>query len=381
MTEASQTIRVLLVDDEADFRQVLARRLVRRGLVVAEAEDGRTALDRIAAEGFDVVVLDVRMPEPDGLATLERIRSLFPGVEVILLTGQASAQDGVAGILAGAFDYLTKPVHIDHLYAKIKQAYERSRRESVPEGVAFISSRHAHRMSEAEWLASLGTMASGIAHEINNPLAIIAEAAAWLRSRLDHEGLSPESLRRFDLALGKIEAGVDRASRITRQLLRFSKRDDWTRRPFDTVELMTEVVDLARRMAMPKGVEVAFAPLADALVLVSDPGQVRQVLVHVVTNALQAVGPQGRVTISLERENQAVLFRIQDDGPGIPQDIRDRIFDPFFSTKPPGQGAGLGLSVSRDILERLGGAITVTSRMGEGTTFTIRLPLGEAGTD
>ena len=375
MVEKDCQIRVLLVDDEADFRSPISRRLTRRGFVVSEASDGLEALNGLKSEPVDVVVMDVKMPVMGGLEALPRIREEHPNIEVILLTGQASAADGVTGMRAGAFDYLSKPVELEHLAGKIKHAYDKIRREHEQTREAEFRVTMESRMSSTERLASLGTLAAGVAHEINNPLAIISESSGWLKSRIAKEtNLSPDLLDRINLALGKIENSVERAKRITHQLLGFARQTEAMVEEFDLADVASEVVELTRKTASSADAQVVLTTDTDRTRIWSDPYQVRQVLINLVTNGLQAVESGGRVDIWIGGDSEKAVIIVEDNGPGIPKENLERIFEPFFSTKAPGKGTGLGLSVSRGIAEKLGGRIEVQSRLGQGTTFRVTIP-------
>ena len=367
--------KVLLVDDEADFRSPLAKRLSRRGLAVEQAGGGREALNILKREAIDVVILDVKMPEMDGLTTLALIKADHPMTEVILLTGQVSTRDGVDGIMGGAFDYLSKPVELEHLFGKIRQAYDKIQRTEEKAREAEFRAKMEQRMSAAERLASLGTLATGVAHEINNPLAIISEAAGWLKSRLIKEESMPGVLKdNFDLALGKIESSVDRAKRITHQLLSFARQTDSMVKEFDLGELAAEVIELTKETAAEAQANVDIALETDQTRIWSDPYQLRQVLINLVTNGLQAVNLGGRIILTISADGSQTVITVKDNGPGIPKENLERIFEPFFSTKPPGKGTGLGLSVSRGLVEKLGGRIEVESQLGNGAAFRVSLP-------
>ena len=381
-----EEIRLILVDDEASFRDVMARRLNRRGISAEVAAGASECLDILAEQPIDVVVSDVKMPETDGLELLEQIKQRYPDTEVILLTGHANTADGVDGIKSGAFDYLTKPIELDHLIGKIRQAHEKIRREAEKAREAEFRRQMEAQMIVTERLASLGTLATGVAHEINNPLAIIKESAGWMRLILQKAEMADSPRRAdFEKGVGKIEEAVERARRITHQLLGFVRKDaDSTLMDTDLDDLIGETVDLVDREASHRNIEIVRNVDPDARRIRSDPYQLRQVLVNLVTNAIHATGDGGRIEIQLTRKeprpsgsgkDDQVRLVVSDTGEGIPKENIKRIFEPFFSTKSPGKGTGLGLFVTRNIVEKLGGAIDVTSRVGAGTTFTVALPL------
>jgi signal transduction histidine kinase len=227
----------------------------------------------------------------------------------------------------------------------------------------------------ADRLAALGTLSAGTAHEINNPLAIINDAAGWLKSRVAKDvSLSAELRKDFDLALNKIESSVARARRITHQMLSFSRQSDASIREFNLSDLVVEVVELTRKTASACRSDVTAACEVKDMRVWSDPFQVRQVLINLVTNGLQAMAPGGRVDLVVSGNDKEALVVVRDHGPGIPSELLEKIFEPFFTTKPPGEGTGLGLSVSRGIVEQLGGRMTVDSKLGEGATFSVFLP-------
>ena len=244
-----EDMQLLLVDDESGFRQTLAKRLEKRGAVINQAESGEEALSILAKQPVDVIVLDVKMPGMNGIETLQRIKEQYPtGLEVILLTGQSSTQDGVAGIKAGAFDYLTKPIELDHLLGKVKQAYEKINWEKEKAREAAYRAKMEQQMITTERLASLGTLSAGIAHEINNPLAIIKESAGWLKMLLNKDELSAMPMKEhFDLALEKIETSVERSKKITHQLLGFARKADSIINEVNVEELADEVIQLVER--------------------------------------------------------------------------------------------------------------------------------------
>jgi signal transduction histidine kinase len=379
-------IRLLLVDDETEFRNTLAKRLLKRGLQARQAADGESCLATLASQPADVVVMDVMMPGMHGIDALSAIKQRHHETEVILLTGNANTQDGVAGIKSGAFDYLTKPVEFDHLLGKIVQAYDKIVSDREQKAAKAYKARIEQQMIATERLAALGTLAAGVAHEINNPLAIINESAGYLRTVLKKNELAEIPHRAsIDKALEKIETGVKRARTITHQLLADVGKHEPVLTEVDLPALVGETARLIRRDADRKRIQVNLEADCDPPTLWADPNQIRQVLINLLNNAMHATEEGGRITVRLQRTDAGMAIEIVDSGTGIPKENLDRIFEPFFSTKAPGKGTGLGLFVSRDIIEKAGGELAVESCLGEGSCFRIRLPdhvrTGDKGLD
>jgi signal transduction histidine kinase len=178
----------------------------------------------------------------------------------------------------------------------------------------------------------------------------------------------------FEMALDKIETGVERARRITHQLLGSVKQTDSTLSEVDLKELLEETVIFIRKEANNREIEIIQEIDPRIGLLWTDPYKLRQVLINILTNAIHATGPGGSIMITFALVGNGVEFTIQDTGQGIPREHLKKIFEPFFSTKPPGEGTGLGLFVTRSIIDKLGGKIDVESNLGQGTHFYIRLP-------
>lgn len=379
--DVTENIDVLLVDDEKDFRQILAKRLKRRGIHVREADRGETALQMLAESPVDVVILDVKMPGMDGIECLRRIKETQDLTEVIMLTGHADIQGGVEGIKAGAFDYLSKPVELEHLVRKIKQAFHKIQRILAEKEAHAFKEQVKQRMVVAERLVALGTMASGVAHEINNPLAVIQDSAGWLQQILEKPEMQAMPRREdFKKGLDRIITAVKRAGKITQQLLQAVKTqttemaDPSTFVEVNLKNLSDEAITLVGPEASLKNITVLLESPEPDPVAWSDPLQLLQVLLNLLSNSIQATKEGGQVVIRLDTSLEEAKIIVTDTGCGISKENISRIFEPFFTTKEADQGTGMGLYVSWGIITSLGGLITVESEVDKGTTFIITLP-------
>lgn len=374
-TEHIKDIRLLLVDDEDHFRTTLAKRLEKRGLAARQAASGEACLSTLATAPMDVVVMDVKMPAMNGIEVLHEIKRLYPETEVLFLTGHSTTQDGVEGIKLGAFDYLSKPIEFEHLLSKIQQAYEKKIRRQEKRQEAEYKERIKQQMMATERLAALGTLAAGVAHEINNPLAIINEAAGFMKVLFGKPEMADLPRKKdIEKALDKIRTGVVRARAITHQLLGSVGKQEAVLTEIDLSELAAETMQLVRKEADYKDITISVEAVPGLDPIWIDPNQVRQVLINLLTNAIHATDNNGRIGITVSQTDGEICLAVSDTGKGIPKENLDKIFNPFFSDKPPGQGTGLGLFVCREIVDKWGGRIEVTSKVGQGTTVTVLFP-------
>lgn len=378
---------VLLVDDERDFADLLAQRLQTRGFKVQTAYDGEEALRLAAGQELDVAVLDVNLPGMDGLALLGELKKLRPHAEALMLTGQNDLATAVAGMKLGATDYLVKPVPIERLAEAILRAQDR-REERL----------EASRMAETAKMAALGQMAEGVAHEINNPVNVMVNLAGWLEDlvddlRADLKQIPPaseqsaETLREMRASALKMRAHGQRCKEITAKLLCLCHKaapaappqDAATSRELDLSALLRALLAERAQRFLAQGVEAAAALSPDLPTLSLPPGglpgsDLSTALGNILDNALDAMPHGGRLWLVAGAAGRQARIEIEDTGPGILPAHLPRIFEPFFSTKEVGQGAGLGLSVSYGTVKALGGDIDVTSTPGQGVKVLVTLP-------
>jgi signal transduction histidine kinase len=217
-----------------------------------------------------------------------------------------------------------------------------------------------------EKLAELGRLTAGIAHEINNPLAIIGYALELLCRDGDLTAFQVEMAE-------KIEMEIERLKSLTEGLLSFSSAREGYRRLVSLNDLLEEVLRLVRfelqRQAIALDTELGELPLVAA-----DPNKLKQVIINLIMNAAEAMSGEGKITLRTASCGDEVELAVCDTGPGIPADILENIFSPFFTTKPEGEGTGLGLHICRTIVREHGGEIAVKSTPGAGATFLVRLP-------
>jgi len=269
----------------------------------------------------------------------------------------------IYGLLAASFVLIALLVENGKLYFELDRQ-NRSLEETVRE--------RTERLLQSEKVATMGSLLAGVAHELNNPLAVVTGHAQLLRDTVSDPGV----VRRAE----KIDDAAGRCVRIVRNFLALARRQAPERGEVQLNDVVQQAVELLAYELRTGNVEVSLGLAEDLPVLWADGHQLHQVLVNIVANAHHAMRHSSsprRLTITTERgpAGQQVRLALADTGPGIPAEIRAKIFEPFFTTKPPGEGTGLGLSLCRGIVEEHGGTIGVESEPGRGTTFLIRLPV------
>jgi len=226
-------------------------------------------------------------------------------------------------------------------------------------------------------LASVGKLAAGIAHEINNPVAIMVEEAGWIGDLLEEEEFhESENLEEFERALKQIKTQGQRCKEITHKLLSFARKTDSRVQETEINDLIDEIIALSEQSAKYGKITINTDFQKDLPSTYLAQSEMQQVLLNLINNAVDAMENEGgSLDISTRLEEDTIVIQIADDGPGIPESNLSRIFEPFFTTKPVGKGTGLGLSICYGIIQKMGGQITVESIVDSGTTFRIRLPI------
>jgi len=422
-----RTARILTIDDSPTHLAFISDELRNQGYEVETAATGLGGLSRLADERFDCVLVDMVMPEMDGIEVCRRIaamhQSLNKGVAVIILTASANKGDLNRGLQAGADDFVAKSSDLAILRARIqalmrRRFFEEENRRIVEElktkELETLSARAGRQIAEAraamaeelvqanhdlqeanrklketqaqliqnEKMASLGQLVAGIAHEINNPLAFVVNNLFIVENGLDSLGPEMEphfsepslmKLRKIRARLREMREGLDRVKELVLDLRTFSRLDENVFQFVDVVETIDAVLLLLKHK-MNGRIHVEKHYVA-ARTLCCYAGRLHQVLMNLIANAVDAIAGEGNIVITTSQTPESFLISVRDTGAGIAEAIRSKIFDPFFTTKPVGRGTGLGLAISYGIVEEHGGSIEVQSEEGVGTEFIVKIPL------
>lgn len=406
--------RVLIVDDEESVRNVFSACLSSR-YTCDTAESVPEALGYLAEKEYGVVITDIIIPGISGIELLRKIIESYPYTAVIMVSGVDRTQRALDAVRLGAFDYLIKPCDLDVLELTVERALERrtlllnarqykldleARNSELARGKNELERLQA-QIIHSEKMASLGQLAAGIAHELNNPVGfiygnmdilnqctdgltdllnfydeselpapVVAEADR-IKKKIDYRA----TLEDLTSIIGDCRDGAQRIRDIVQNLRTFSRLDEAEFTKSDVHEGIDSTIRLLSRYYSADNItlrrDYGDLPPVDAYF-----GQLNQVWMNLLVNAAQAVSHKGgEVCIATRLDGDTISVVISDTGGGIAPEHLTRIFDPFYTTKPVGEGTGLGLSISFGIIERHKGTIEVKSEAGAGTSFTVTIPV------
>ena len=375
---------VLVLDDEPSLRTLLGFIVQRMGAVPIEAPDAATARQLAAKHTFACALLDKNMPGESGLAFLKWLRAAQPGCNAIVVTAYGNMDAAVEALRLGAFDFLLKPFEVDTLEHRLKLALEQWHMRQERE-------RMQAMLVQADRLASLGVLAAGVVHEVNTPLAYILSNLDWLDEELPSLGKALEKQsgggsRELTALAGRLQAvastlrdireGAERVRHIARDVKAFARDSDDESVLVD----LREVLDAALKMAL---VHIRYRARVvrdyqEVPMVQANEARLAQVFLNLVVNAAQALPEDGkeheiRVRLWTGPTGEACA-EVTDTGMGIPPEHMAHLFQPFFTTKPSGEGTGLGLFICKSIVESIDGTISVESHPGKGSTFRLSLP-------
>lgn len=408
------TYKILVIDDDKTALNKLMKVLAGEGYTVQGAISGKEALDIIENSKIDVIVSDINLGKMDGITVLQKAKAMYQDIEGIMVTGHDARELAVKSLRAGAIDYITKPVNLDELLFSVNKAIERinlNRNRLYRNRELKITSEIISKMNEeleriirertnelnrtqaqlfqTSKLATLGEMAAGLAHEMNQPLGGISLIARHCRKLMEKEQFTKDEL---ESALDDIEASVKRMTKVIQHIRTFARQDTMKFIDVRINETIESCMSLLGEQLRLHEIAVNLNLDPDLPLIIGEPYQLEQVWINLVSNARDAVddkvenlnkGDKGHhnytkkidISTGMDSETNSVYVMIHDNGTGLSEKIKNKIFEPFFTTKEVGKATGLGLSISYGIIENHKGKIKVESKEGEGTSIKVYLPV------
>jgi two-component system NtrC family sensor kinase len=417
--------RILAIDDSPTYLNELLAVLRGEGYDVVPGRSGEEGIEMLANQSFDCILLDLVMPGIDGIQTCCRIKAspLHRDIPLIMLTAAENRQAMIEALASGADDFISKSNELEVLKARVRAQLRRKqfedehrsiREKLLRSEIEASEARAARELAETRAklveelehknleltqayrdlqtaqsqlvqsakLASLGEMVAGVAHEINNPLAFVISHLSTVRrstTKLDASvrGALVEELlgtwQRVTDRLAEMDTGLVRMRDLVLKLRTFSRLDEGERKVVSIRECVESLLlILGHRFKDRIDVQKQYG---EPDLLECYPGLLTQAVMNLVANAIDAISGRGAITIITGAAGDSYRISVVDTGTGIPEKMRDKILDPFFTTKPVGQGTGLGLSITYSIVRKHGGTLEFTPGEGGGTVASIRLPL------
>lgn len=384
--------RILIVDDQPDNLRVLAAVLELKGYHnVRCLDDSRRAVSTFDEYQPDLILLDLHMPHFDGVEVMDQLRALIAVddyLPILVLTGDGTTSARERALTHGAHDFISKPLNRTEVQLRVKNLLQtrslhlqlKAHNASLEETNRRLRETQS-QLVQSEKMASLGQLVAGIAHEINNPLAFVVNSLFLVQEGLERVAKEPEeSLSSAARGrVGNMRAnlrdacyGVERVRDLVSKLRTFSRLDEGKFKSVDIHESIDSVL-LFLRHKLEDRIEVERI-FEGPGTLACFPGELNQVLMNVIANAIDSIEGRGKVTVSTGRQAGNFVIVVRDNGKGIPEAIRPKVFEPFFTTKPIGSGMGLGLAISYGIMKAHGGSIDFSSETGKGTEFVLTIP-------
>jgi signal transduction histidine kinase len=422
---------ILVVDDNPTNLSVISQALRSVGWQIRIAVDGEDALNKVAQNLPELILLDVQMPKVDGFEVCRQLKAdaRTSEIPIIFMTALSDATSKVKGLSLGAVDYISKPFEQEEAIARVRIHLQlrqltqtldqqvQSRTAQLHQALEDLQQSQI-QLVQNEKMSALGNLVAGVAHEINNPIGYVIgnvdavqDAIADLFTIIDlyqqkYPHTDPdltETLAEIDLdylredlpkLVRSMKEGGDRIKSISKSLRIFSRSDSENKQPFDLHEGIDSTILILRHRlkANEQRPEIKVMQQYQELPQIHCfPGQLNQVFMNILANAIDALdeSSQGKsyetleanpnqIVIKTAMQTDSVQIAIADNGTGMPEAVKAQIFDHLFTTKPVGEGTGLGLAIAQQIItEKHSGAIAVTSQLGQGTEFIITLPLSD----
>ena len=388
---------ILIADDDRTNMMFLKKGVKNLPFNFTFVLDGDAALKAMQEGDFDLFLLDVFMPGLTGFEVIEHFQLSHPESDTpfLFLTGNDDKEAILKGFNLGAVDYITKPYSMQEIRKRIQIHHDLYRSRKELDGYAKEMEQKAQARAEqlvhADRLATLGTMAAGIMHEINNPATFISGNVQILQNKflptiikLLEESDKKDNMK-VQIMLEELPkmcegilTGVSRIRKITDGLKAFSRSH---KTEFKEINLNNCVLNalLFCKSSVPKSIKISYDEKGNLPNFNGDCQQIEQILINLIINSSHALENSKDPEISIDTQEQSgcLVLRVRDNGTGIPEHLLDKIWDPFFTTKPKGKGTGLGLAICREMIEAHKGSMEYTGELNKGAEFTITIPFGE----
>jgi two-component system, sensor histidine kinase and response regulator len=388
---------LLVVDDEEGPRASL-KVVFKNDFDVLLAANGREGIEIARQRHIDVAILDILMHGMSGVDVLRELKIIDEGIEVIMLTAYETLETARQALRFGAREYLNKPFDIPTLRAVAARALEKRRATSE---LRSAHQRLAELQSELHRSVSVGETAKNIVHDLNNPLTVISGFVELLHRQVQSVAtLEGDELERMRGSLARVQNQVQRCLEISRRYLGSRRANSPSEERSSVNDVLQDLQELLLKHPSAANQEFVVHVPATPLFAAMNGTDLLRVLLNLATNALQASAGPHRVEVGAEavspdldlasfadndserfiaharfsKDRPLVAITVRDTGPGMPPALLSRLFNESFSTKPAGQGHGIGLGSVKELVFAAEGAARVTTAVGKGSAFTVYLP-------
>ena len=369
------TFPILLVDDEPGIRKVLSLALIDRGYVVSTAEDGQRAMALIDQQRPQIVLTDIKMPGIDGIELLKSIKRVQPDAEVIMITGHGDMDLAIQSLKFGAMDFITKPINEMLLDMALQRAQAkmtmRAQLATYTQHLEQMVEQKSRQLVDAERLAAIGETVGGLSHSIKNITAGLNGGAFVVE-----KGIELENRQYLLEGWHMVRSNVEKIGRLSLDMLNYAKSASMDFQWCDPNTPIEEIAALLAPRAEEEEIALDIQLASNAKPAYFDPDAIHRALLNLATNAMDACQDRRQARVGLYvsiTKDGRVSYRVKDNGCGMDAAVRQQLFQNFFSTKGE-SGTGIGLMMTRNIIDKHGGRIDFHSQPDKGTEFIVHLP-------
>jgi C4-dicarboxylate-specific signal transduction histidine kinase len=390
--------KIVLVDDDSALLSIFNESEFLANYEILGFQDGHEALRQLTDVSPDLIILDYYLPRINGVELCKAIRQKehFHEKPIIFLTSNEKTDETIHALRAGAVDYLIKPINLEELSIRIRTHlnlyFSRKKIKNFAQNMEDLANERAKQLIHADRLATLGTLSASLTHEIKNPATFISGNIQtfekfWnvLRELTQRHKESADNKEQLDFILKEMpglisgmQDGIVRIRKVIDSLKSFSRKESGPRVEFNLPDSIDNALMLCQKRLKDNVAIEKELPEKNILVK-GDPQQIEQVFVNLITNAADAMEGQKEATLKIQffSNSDHAIVKMEDSGPVVAPELLDKIWEPFFTTKPKGKGTGLGIPISRTIIENHGGQIEVERKKEGGLIFTINFPFNQ----